>query len=174
MQFEDLSHIKNKEVKCMYCGATYIIDAKHSKIGAELEAELERLRAVEKQEATKAKWEFKTQLIPMVFLFAFFVFCMGSLVIMGIADSLSNVNKISITANESDFVGENYKIVEKKLDDMGFKNIKAEKVKDLTLGILKSKGDVKEVTINGEDDFEEGDYFKEDAKIKIYYHDFKK
>ncbi len=46
--------------------------------------------------------------------------------------------------------------------------------KNLTLGILKSKGDVKEVTINGEDDFEEGDYFKEDAKIKIYYHDFKK
>lgn len=50
---------------------------------------------------------------------------------------------------------------------MGFKNIKAEKVKDLTLGILKSKGDVKEVNIHGEDDFEEGDYFKEDAKIKI-------
>lgn len=97
------------------------------KIAVLLISLLERLRAVEKQEATKAKWEFKTQLIPMVFLFAFFVFCMGFLVIMGIADSLSNVNKISITANESDFVGENYKIVEKNLMIWDLKILKLRK-----------------------------------------------
>ena len=68
---------------------------------------------------------------------------------------------------------ENYKIVKEKLTDMGFKNINTEKVADLKFGILSSEGDVKEVTINGDNDFKKDDYFDEQSIIKIYYHVFK-
>lgn len=67
-----------------------------------------------------------------------------------------------------------YKIVKEKLTDMGFKNINTEKVADLKFGILSSEGDVKEVTINGDNDFKKDDYFDEQSIIKIYYHVFDK
>ena len=59
----------------------------------------------------------------------------------------SNPTGVKITVDQSDFKGENYKIVKEKLTDMGFKNINTEKVADLKFGILSSEGDVKEVTI---------------------------
>lgn len=37
-----LSHIKNQNIICPYCNTTYFVGAKHSKIGAQLEAEFER------------------------------------------------------------------------------------------------------------------------------------
>lgn len=57
---------------------------------------------------------------------------------------------------------------------MGFQHIKVEKVKDLKFGILASKNEVKEVTINGENDFKKDDSFNKDSKVTIYYHDFEK
>ena len=85
----------------------------------------------------------------------------------------SNPRGIKITENQRSFKGENHKIVKEKLTDMGFENIKTEKVADLKFGVLSNEGDVKEVTINGDNDFKKDDYFDDESIVKIYYHVFK-
>lgn len=87
---------------------------------------------------------------------------------------LDKDESIQIVTSEKELKGENYQIAIKKLEDMGFKNIKVEKVNDLKIGIFSKEGDVKEVTINGENDFEKDTYFDKNSKIKIYYHVFDK
>ena len=166
------------QVTCSYCGATYIANAKHSIIGALREVELERVKELQKKESSKAEWEFKDKqeerkLNTKMLLGLVIFMVIGMLALSVGAYFESNPMGVKITVDQSDFKGENYKIVKEKLTDMGFKNINTEKVADLKCGILSSEGDVKEVTINGDNDFKKDDYFDEQSIIKIYYHVFK-
>lgn len=181
LKVNSLSHIKNQEVNCQYCGAVYILNAKYSKLGAKLEVELDRIREAEQKDATKAEWEFKNKQedrkheitkfkyygIAFIVLFLFLIIPSGF-------RRESKDESIQIVTSEKELKGENYQIAIKKLEDMGFKNIKVEKVNDLKIGIFSKEGDVKEVTINGENDFEKDTYFDKNSKIKIYYHVFDK
>ncbi|MGX7025324.1 hypothetical protein [Vagococcus hydrophili] len=178
LNIKTLSHIKNQTETCPYCGATYIINAKHSKIGAKWELELERFNEQEKREITKAEWSFKNKQEErkdnnkiLLGLSIFMVIGFLSLSIGAYHESHPSGAKITMNAKK--FQGENYKIATEKLKDMGFKNINTEKVADLKFGIFTDEGDVKEVTIDGDNDFEKDDYFDEESTIKIYYHVFK-
>ena len=178
IEINNLSHINNQEVTCSYCGAAYIANAKHSIIGALREVELERVKDLQKKESSKAEWEFKDKqeerkLNTKMLLGLVIFMVIGMLALSVGAYFESNPMGVKITVDQSDFKGENYKIVKEKLTDMGFKNINTEKVADLKFGILSSEGDVKEVTINGDNDFKKDDYFDEQSIIKIYYHVFK-
>ncbi|WP_259687495.1 hypothetical protein [Lactococcus cremoris] len=82
--------------------------------------------------------------------------------------------QIELPISEKKLHGENYKNVESKFEDMGFENIKYEKVRDLKFGLFAHSGDVSEVTINGDNDFKKGDNYNKKSKIKIYYHVFPK
>ncbi|EGO9940321.1 hypothetical protein ABHA52_13530 [Enterococcus faecium] len=179
LKVNSLSHIKNQEVNCQYCGAVYILNAKYSKLGAKLEVELDRIREAEQKDATKAEWEFKDKQeerkLNTKILLGLAIFIGISMLALSVGAYFeSNPMGVKITVDQSDFKGENYKIVKEKLTDMGFKNINTEKVADLKFGILSSEGDVKEVTINGDNDFKKDDYFDEQSIIKIYYHVFDK
>lgn len=179
LKVNSLSHIKNQEVNCQYCGAVYILNAKYSKLGAKLEVELDRIREAEQKDATKAEWEFKDKQeerkLNTKILLGLAIFIGISMLALSVGAYFeSNPMGVKITVDQSDFKGENYKIVKEKLTDMGFKNINTEKVSDLKFGILSSEGDVKEVTINGDNDFKKDDYFDEQSIIKIYYHVFDK
>lgn len=179
LKVNSLSHIKNQEVNCQYCGAVYILNAKYSKLGAKLEVELDRIREAEQKDATKAEWEFKNKQeerkLNTKILLGLAIFIGISMLALSVGAYFeSNPMGVKITVDQSDFKGENYKIVKEKLTDMGFKNINTEKVNDLKIGIFSKEGDVKEVTINGENDFEKDTYFDKNSKIKIYYHVFDK
>lgn len=178
IEINNLSHINNQEVSCAYCGATYIANAEHSIIGALREVELERVKELQKKESSKAEWEFKDKQeerkLNTKILLGLAIFIGISMLALSVGAYFeSNPMGVKITVDQSDFKGENYKIVKEKLTDMGFKNINTEKVADLKFGILSSEGDVKEVTINGDNDFKKDDYFDEQSIIKIYYHVFK-
>lgn len=178
LKIKVLSHIHDQEVTCSYCGATYIANAKHSMIGAQREVELERIKESEKKETAIAEWEFKDKqeerkLNSKIILGLTIFIGIGMLILSIGAYFESNPSGVKITASQRDFKGEQYKIVKNKLSDMGFKNIETEKVADLKIGILSSEGDVKEVTINGDNDFKKDDYFDEQSVVKIYYHAFK-
>lgn len=168
LKVNSLSHIKNQEVNCQYCGAVYILNAKYSKLGAKLEVELDRIREAEQKDATKAEWEFKDKQeerkLNTKILLGLAIFIGISMLALSVGAYFeSNPMGVKITVDQSDFKGENYKIVKEKLTDMGFKNINTEKVADLKFGILSSEGDVKEVTINGDNDFKKDDYFDEQS-----------
>ena len=69
---------------------------------------------------------------------------------------------------------ENYKVVKKKLENEGFLDIKTKRIKDLVFGKLKKDGQTESVTINGKDEFDEGDIFPKNSKIIVSYHTYKK
>ncbi|MEG0551636.1 MAG: hypothetical protein RR554_10750 [Vagococcus sp.] len=173
-----LSHINDQEVTCSYCGATFIANAKHSIIGAQREVELERVKELQKKEASKAEWEFRAKQeerkLNTKIILGLTIFIVVGILILSIGAYFeSHPSGVKITANQSDFKGEQYQLVKDKLTDMGFENVETEKVADLTLGILSSEGDTKEVTINGDNDFKKDDYFDEKSIVKIYFHVFK-
>ena len=67
--------------------------------------------------------------------------------------------------------GRNYEDVINLLRSMGFTNIQTSQIKDLTLGWFNQVGDVKTVSIGGDEKFDAGDRYMPDTLIIVSYHD---
>ena len=179
LNLDIVSHIKNQKLVCPYCQSLYIYEAKYSEIGAELEADIELIRLKEKKENIKEFWKFKKlkedhKVGFISLLIVFSIPLIGSLVMTTNYLIAHRPGQIELPISEKKLHGENYKNVESKFEDMGFENIKYEKVRDLKFGLFAHSGDVSEVTINGDNDFKKGDNYNKKSKIKIYYHVFPK
>ena len=68
--------------------------------------------------------------------------------------------------------GKNYKDIVKEFKEAGFTNIETKALEDMIIGLLVSEDEVKTISIDGKDDFDEGDVFKKNAKIVISYHSY--
>lgn len=73
-----------------------------------------------------------------------------------------------------DAKGTNYADVMDKFKDAGFVNVKTNVIYDIITGWVTDDGEVKFVTINGEEDFDTYDQFRPDAEVVITYHTYKK
>lgn len=82
-------------------------------------------------------------------------------------------NETKISGSASDFEGDDYQEVLAELEEDGFTNIKTEKLEDLITGWLTKDGEVEQISIDGEADFEEGAVYSKDAAIVVTYHTFK-
>ena len=80
--------------------------------------------------------------------------------------------EIKLESDSEELKGKMYVVVEKNMQDLGFKNVTTTKIEDLVTGGAIKDGEVEKVTINGETSFKSGDWIDEDAKIVIYYHAF--
>ena len=80
--------------------------------------------------------------------------------------------KIIINFSMEDLVGQDYKEVNKKLQQQGFTNIKLETIDDLITGWLTKNGEVEEVTVNGRTDFKKTSYYLPNVEIIIKYHTY--
>ncbi|TYC85625.1 hypothetical protein FXB42_07005 [Acetobacterium wieringae] len=90
-----------------------------------------------------------------------------------IADkNAENNGLISIPFSSLDLEKENYAKIVKQLEDAGFVNVVTLKIEDLSLGIITKDGEVESLTIDGEDNFSNGDRFDKNAKITVSYHTF--
>jgi len=89
---------------------------------------------------------------------------------LGTPDKPSNT--IAMPASSSDLEGGNYQDVKTKLQVAGFTSIETSAVPDLIVGLLHQDGDVKEVSVNGETDFDADSTFPRGARIIIRYHTF--
>ena len=67
----------------------------------------------------------------------------------------------------------NYVEAVESLKKNGFVNIEIEANKDLIFGWINKDGEVDSILINEDDEFETGDSFKVDSKVKVVYHTFK-
>lgn len=87
------------------------------------------------------------------------------------SDTTQNLgpDEIRIGESSSSFLFMNYIDVKNILEKEGFTNIETEIVYDIVFGITK-EGEFAKISIDGEEDFEEGDIFKKDARIIITYH----
>ena len=112
----------------------------------------------------------KVLLVIMISIFIgpfFFYGCMAKLA-RERKVSLIERGKVSV-GNCDDYEGDNYKEVEAQFRSMGFENIELVDLKDSGIKVWKN-GKVKSVSISGNTDFDEGDYFSKDEKVVISYH----
>ena len=78
---------------------------------------------------------------------------------------------ISVTMDHKELTGRNYEDVINLLRSMGFTNIQTSQIKDVTLGWFNQVGDVKTVSIGGDEKFDAGDRYMPDTLIIVSYHD---
>ena len=80
--------------------------------------------------------------------------------------------EVKVSASSKELQGENYENVIERLEDMGFYNIEAEALNDLVVGWFNKENTVVSISIDGDSTFSDGEWFDEDADIKITYHSF--
>jgi hypothetical protein len=73
-----------------------------------------------------------------------------------------------------DAKGTNYNDVVNNFNNSGFVNIKTNVLYDIITGWVTDDGEVKSITINGEEDFNTFDQFRPDAEVIITYHTYTK
>ena len=173
-----------KVLSCPYCESTELIVESDSvtkqqiKSDAYKEVQFSKDRtkkdiviAKQEHEIKKEKTTFKMTLtwliIGVVLFVAFEAFCMF---MGGFFDN--HDGEVKVSASSKELKGENYEDVIERLEDMGFYNIETEALEDLVVGWFDKENAVKEITIDGDSKFSEGDWFDEDADIKITYHSF--
>lgn len=82
-------------------------------------------------------------------------------------------SQINPPSGSSDLDGKNYEDVVTQFKSAGFTNVSAEADPDLVVGLLHDDGDVEEVSIDGDTDFESSEEFDPAVKVVIRYHTFK-
>ena len=82
-------------------------------------------------------------------------------------------NEVLITEQMINCAEKNYNSVSALFRASGFVNVKAVPLGDLNLFTAKKNNSVKEITINGDSDFEDGDVFPKTANVIIIYHSFR-
>jgi predicted RNA-binding protein Jag len=105
---------------------------------------------------------------------AFFLILLLSIFLSEVFTSTKNSdnNEISAPIASTELTSQNYKTVVQQFEDAGFINIKTTKIEDLITGWLIEDGEIEKVTIDGKEDFEDGDFFSNDVRVDIAYHTF--
>lgn len=79
-------------------------------------------------------------------------------------------NEVQISESMCDYKDKNFNSVGLLFRGAGFTNVTAIPLNDLTMFNQKKNGQVESVTINGSEDFEEGDVFPKSSNVLITYH----
>jgi len=79
-------------------------------------------------------------------------------------------NEVAITESMEDYCEKNFNSVVLLFRGAGFANVTAIPLNDLTMFNQRKNGQVESVTINGSDEFEEGDIFPKNSNVLITYH----
>jgi hypothetical protein len=87
----------------------------------------------------------------------------------------SNEHKGEVkTPSSSDQKCRDYQEVIDNFEEKGFININTQELDDLTTGWIIKDGEVESVSVDGNEDYSEGDWYLNDVEVIITYHTFKK
>lgn len=84
------------------------------------------------------------------------------------------LEKLPLPLSSKDAKGANYQDVMKSFKDAGFENIALEVEYDIITGWMTDDGEVKSVTVNGDNKFSAGNEYRADAEVIITYHTYRK
>lgn len=84
------------------------------------------------------------------------------------------LEKFPLPLSSKDAKGANYQDVMKSFKDAGFENIALEVEYDIITGRMTDDGEVKSVTVNGDNKFSAGNEYRADAEVIITYHTYRK
>ena len=168
---------------CPYCGnAVKIEDSNTITINKNItkrtindakiiKAENEKMEIEKRYEERKDDNRIMLVLLGVMILWVVFLFGKGyakKLYDNSVVEKMEQEGKISV-GDCDDYEGDSYKEVEAQFRSMGFENIELVDLKDSGIRLWKN-GKVKSVSISGDTDFDEGDYFSKDEKVVITYH----
>lgn len=97
------------------------------------------------------------------------VSCLG-LVACGNADE--HIGEARTPSASSAMHGRDYTDVIETFEKRGFTNIKTERIEDLVFGFLVEDGEVEEVSVGGDVDYDVDKWVPADTEVIIYYHTF--
>lgn len=84
------------------------------------------------------------------------------------------LEKFPLPLSSKDAKGADYQDVMKSFKDAGFENIALEVEYDIITGWMTDDGEVKSVTVNGDNKFSAGNEYRADAEVIITYHTYRK
>lgn len=169
---------------CPYCGQQFHIDNEKREYTFNKNININKninhiKRKIDETEIEKAKVDAKESKYFFLFGALFLILGFGSLGIMALDEKYEawKAEKVIQEAEQqgklkigspSDFKGQNYESVVAQLKALGFVNIETIDLDDS--GLFTKDGSVASISINGDSDFAEEDYFFTTDKIIITYH----
>ena len=81
-------------------------------------------------------------------------------------------NTVKLSYSSEELKGKNVQEIMSEFESIGFTNINVVILDDLIIGWLVKDGDIEQVTINNDDNFESNSAFNKDSEITISYHTF--
>ncbi len=89
------------------------------------------------------------------------------------ADVELTVDQVKAPVSAKDLkYNKDYRDVVKLFEEAGFTNIITEKNPDLIIGLLANENELDKVSIDGKDEFAEGEVFDNNAEVRIIYHTY--
>lgn len=176
---------QNKDfIFCPYCGQKFYINQekqeytynKNININKTINHVKRKVDEVEIEKARASAKETKYMTLLIAFMFTLmFTILLGMGAMEGIKEwraeraiqKAEQQGKLKI-GSPSDFKGQNYEAVVAQLEALGFENIDTVDLDDA--GFFTKKNSVASISVNGNSDFAEEDYFFTTDKIIITYH----
>ena len=163
-------------VFCSYCGQAIYLDDGSTTHTINKNININKTiykRTTNDAEVIRAQNEGKSDKYIFLYLFLTIGLCILILLFAAIipsckAETAKNEGKI-VAEGFSELVGQDYKTVKSTLEAAGFTNIEMIDLNDSGL-FFWDEGKVKAVSIAGDTDFDEFDYYDPDDKVVITYH----
>lgn len=84
----------------------------------------------------------------------------------------SRADKVETPSGMNIQRGRNYREVIEDFEDKGFTNIRTEKIEDLAFGWVVKNGEVEEISVGGDTNYDAGVWVPSDTEVVIRYHTF--
>ena len=167
---------------CPYCGQQFYVDRekreytinknihKNVNINKTIQHIKGNIDKAEEAKSSAKETKYMTILIAFMFLCMFGMLGMDKIEEWSIrqeAKKSEQQGKIKI-GSQKDFKGKNYEAIVSQLQALGFENIEAIDLDDS--GFFTKDGSIDSISVNGNPDFSEDDYFFTTDKIVITYH----
>lgn len=108
-------------------------------------------------------------------LFSILITCIFIIALAGCGEnSNEHIGEVKTPSGSIVQEGRNYQDVIDEFEEIGFTNIKTEKIEDLITGWITKDGEVDEVSVGGDVDYSPDEWVSMDTEVIIKYHTFKK
>lgn len=162
-------------LNCPYCGGTMKLLMESDRVRiAEIQADTDRfglaLSYLKHRNRLALDWVTQNSRLVLIGLAALII------IIVMASNSIRNRDRIRMPFSSRDLNNKTYYDARIMLQDAGFSNIEIIAREDLWDGFLHNDqgniGKVAQVTIDGDERFNENDSYHKAAKIRIWYHDY--
>ena len=171
--------IDDMQAYCPYCGKKLLFDVDQMK--RILEGSERIIRAQERTKRAKLELEYRekkekrensTAFRIMIGSVISVFLCILILFILGEMENREHKskNEIRVSISSQDLTKSSCEDALQALKSAGFENIELIENNDIILGIMSKENSVESVSINGDSDFSENDWFPMDAVVRITYH----